>query len=51
MKTRVRELMAGRTLTPNGARTQLNVEGSSSVESLEGQLDVAPPAAVRRNIT
>ena len=51
VKTRVRELMTARTLTPNGARAQLNGEGSSSVESLEGQRDIAPPAAVRRNVT
>jgi hypothetical protein len=48
---RVRELMAGRTLTPNGARAQPNGEGSSSVESPEGQHAVVPPTAVRRNIT
>jgi hypothetical protein len=48
---RVRELMAGRTFTPDGARAQLNEEGSSSVRSPGGRQSVVPPTAVKRNIT
>ena len=48
---RMRELMMGRTLTPDGARAKPNGGSSSSVESPEGQHMMVPPTAVRRNVT